>query len=336
MSDSPPLDERQRAMTSPDELVADVVETACGSPLLSKTRIREGFSNEVYAATAVDGQQVIVRIHWYESPHFEGERWALDQCARLGLPAPRLMLLQHRDDGDMRRSVCVESRLPGTTLRAALNARTLRPGELHAVLVATGAFLATLHTVATTGFGRIDATGRASAPTWEAYRHRNVLSHTYQAARNLGIATAEVDDAMLLLEGPRDFWRDASHRLLHGDVTPQNIMVEAGQFRGLIDFEFPSSGDPAADLATWDYYQHSPFHNPTAAELPTEWLLEGYQGQTPLDPSFIPRLVGCRLQFGLDLLNYHGIRDDQDPRFLALIRTSFERDLGEMRQVDRA
>jgi len=282
-------------MPSPDELIADAVTAACGSPMSSRTRIAEGFSNEVYAADTVDGQRVIVRIHWYESPHFEAERWALDQCAKLGLPAPRVLLLSPSEVGGIPRSVCVESRLPGTTLRASLIARTVCPVELRSVLVSTGAFLARMHMVHANGYGRIDANGKAPASTPAASRLSHDLDQTYHAARNLGIPRADVEEAMSLLEARPDSCTASSPRLLHGDVTPQNIMVEAGVFRGLIDFEFPASGDPATDLAIWDYYRHSPFDNPTGAELPTEWLVEGYQRETPLDASFAQRLVGSRL-----------------------------------------
>src|SRR5919199_4034373 len=92
--------ERVRAMTSPDAFIAAMVERASGSPPRTKTRITEGFSNEVYAVETADGRQFIVRIHWYQqAPHFEAERWALARCADVGLPAPRLLLLHHEPVG---------------------------------------------------------------------------------------------------------------------------------------------------------------------------------------------------------------------------------------------
>lgn len=331
MSHDKLLQERHRVMTSPEALIADAVEAACGSPMATKSRIVEGFSNEVYVATTVDGLQVIVRIHW-SAPYFEPEQWALVKCTRLALPAPRLLRLQYINVGGTPRSVCVETRLPGRTLRAALDDVGIPTSDLRAILVAAGTFLAVLHTVPTTGFGRIDANGTAAEPSWDGYRHRLVLDQTYQAARNLGIPISEVDEAIALLDAASDLWKSVTPRLLHGDFTPQNILVEDGHFQGVIDFEFPMSGDPAWELAMWDYYRQSLFHNPTANPLPLEWLLEGYQQISKADEHFAARIIGSRLQLGLDLLNYHGVRDDQDPRFLGLIRASFLRDLAEMRR----
>lgn len=328
------LSARMAAMTSPDHLIAAAVAEACGSPLATKTRIAESFSNEVYAATTADRRQVIVRVHWYQGPHFEAERWALAQCARLALPVPEIFLVRHGAPDEEPRSVCVESRLPGVTLHAMLAAGTLDPSDLHPLLVAAGAFLARLHTVPTSGFGRIDATGHGPGATWEAYRSATPRDQLHRAARNLGLPTAEIDGALDLLQAHAWLWDGMTPRLLHGDFSPQNMLVHEGQLSGVIDFEYPASGDPAMDLAYWDYFRHSPFHNPTGAALPTEWLLEGYRQHEP--PTFALHLAACRLQLGLDLLGYHGVRDDQDPRFLAFIATSFRRDLADLRQHARA
>ena len=55
--------ERIRAMTSPHHVIDDDVLEACGGyPIVARTRITEGFSNEVYALTTAEGQRVGVRI----------------------------------------------------------------------------------------------------------------------------------------------------------------------------------------------------------------------------------------------------------------------------------
>ncbi len=72
---------RVRAITSAHEVIATAVAEACGSPLASKRRITEGYSNEVYGASTTHGQEVIVRIHWWSAaPHFQAERWALTRA----------------------------------------------------------------------------------------------------------------------------------------------------------------------------------------------------------------------------------------------------------------
>jgi aminoglycoside phosphotransferase (APT) family kinase protein len=324
--------ERHRAMTSPASIVAKAVLEACGSPIRTKTRITEGFSNEVYAVTATNGQRVVVRIHWYGSPghggsHFEPERWALAQCARIGLPTPQILLLKSDESTDPPRSICVETHLYGTTLHSLLKQGHLDAGQARPIVAEAGTLLARLHTLPAHGFGRIDGRGVGVAPGWEAYVHRTPVAQPHRAARNVGIDPTEVDDARHLLYSHRDLWQDLAPRLLHGDYSPQHILVREGRVRGIIDPEFPQSGDPAMDLAYWGYW--GAFHG---TSLPLPWLLEGYRRHTPVDAAFEMRIAACRLQLTLDTLSYHGIQDRESAPMRAFLRACFRRDLQAMRQ----
>jgi aminoglycoside phosphotransferase (APT) family kinase protein len=312
--------DRVRAMTSSDAFIAAVVDEACGAPVRTRVRITEGFSNEVYAIDTTAGQQVIVRIHWYQrTPHFEAERWALDRCAAIGLPVPRLLLLRHLPVGNELHSVCVETRLPGQTLYSLLMTGALRPAEAQPVLTEVGQLLARLHTMPAAGFGRIDATGTgtASDARYEA------TPEMWQATATLGLARAAVAEAIQLLQEAEEFRHAPAPRLLHGDISPQQILVDAGTVGGLIDFEFPESGDPAAELAYWDFFQRE--------RLPVRWLLAGYAREQPTTPAFARRLALWRLRLGLDKASYHAVRDDQDPILLAYIRQSILLDLAALR-----
>ncbi|MBN1579434.1 MAG: phosphotransferase [Anaerolineae bacterium] len=324
--------ERHRAMTSPESIVADAVLEACNSPIRAKTRITEGFSNEVYAVTTADGQRVVVRIHWYGSleqtgSHFEPERWALVQCARIGLPTPWILLLKTDDSTELPRSICVETYLDGTTLHSLVKNNHLDVEQAHPIVVEAGTLLARLHTVPAQGFGRIDGRGVGAAPDWEVMLNRIPIAQLRRAARNVGIDSAEVDDARDLLYGCRDLWHDLAPRLLHGDYSPQHILVRDGRVSGMIDLEFPQSGDPAMDLAYWGYW--SAFH---CTSFPLSWLLEGYRQHAPVDVSLERRIVACRLQHTLDTLGYHGIEDCESASMRSFLRTCFHRDMQALRQ----
>lgn len=315
--------ERLKWMTSPPSVVRDAVEEACLSPLATMTRITEGFSNEVYGVSTADGQQVIVRIHW-SSPYFEEEQWALDQCASLNLPTPRFLLLRQ----EPAYSICVETHLPGQTLFALLTKGELTSISARPLLVAAGAHLAKLHSISTSGWGRINVQGVGQAIQWSDLLHP-IIDDIYQAARNLHLTQHDVDEALQLIQEHILLFADISPRLLHGDFSPQHILVHEGQVSGFIDFEFPRSGDPAWEFAYWDYYTgQQPFRGP---RIPTSWLLEGYQSVVPCDATFEQRVVVGRLELGLQLLAYHGIRDDQEPAFLAFLRQNFMQDLEKLR-----
>src|SRR5258707_9632958 len=116
----------QAAWQSPPDLIAGAVRRATGTDMARHERIMAGLSNEVYAASAVDGQAVIVRISHAPGPQFEQERWAIERCRDVGVPVPEMLLLEHDvavptaispvgggAGGGERVSICVERTLAG-------------------------------------------------------------------------------------------------------------------------------------------------------------------------------------------------------------------------------
>jgi aminoglycoside phosphotransferase (APT) family kinase protein len=318
--------ERLRLMTTNDTIIANAVKRACGVPLHQKTRITEGFSNEVYAASTIDDQYVIVRIHWYESPYFEAEQWALQQCAQRGLPTPKMVFLQHHIPGDIPRSLCVETRLEGVTLHSLLATVSPPADQTCQLLNEAGSLLAQVHQIPTVGFGRINGHGIAEASSWQAFIERTPREQVYQAAQHIGILASDVTAAYRVLQHYSGLWATIKPCLLHGDVSLQHFMVHQNHISGMIDFEFPASGDPAMDLAAWGYWDA--FHGDS---FPVDWLLAGYKQQPLDDMTFRLRLLGCRLQLSLEKLAYHGNQDKDTPGMREFLQASFQRDLDMMR-----
>jgi aminoglycoside phosphotransferase (APT) family kinase protein len=316
--------ERIRAMTSPDDLINQIVERAAHSPLANKVRVTEGFSNEVYQATTEDGQRLIVRIHW-DSPHFEPETWALKRCEAIDLPAPRILLLEQDLPGDVPRSACVETYLPGRTLHSLLEEQVYLPQDCRTLLIELGALLARLHTIPTRGFGRIDGNGTGAARTWANYLHTQTDQQLLKATENIGIDLDQVRVASRLLADQLPMWEPVQPRLLHGDISLSHVMVDQDHVCGLIDFEFPRSGDPAMDLAYWGCWDaYGGF------SLPLEWILAGYRQKAEVEAAFLFRITACRLQLSLELLRYHGIQDANSPGMRAYLQERFQRDLRAM------
>lgn len=326
-------------MQSSDEVIAAAVARATGAPLAAKTRITTGYSNEVYAATTADGERVIVKIHHpflSDAPYFLEERWALSRCAEAGVPAPCPLLVDQVTDaarGGRRLSILVETHLDGQPLQELRASGALQSEDARAVLIEAGALLARLHSVGLDGFGRIDATGRGRHATWSDYLLRDALADLLAAAKRVEFDPKEVAEAHELLQTHRPLWDGLAPRLLHGDLDPHHIMVSrtrAGDHRvsGFIDFEFPESGDPAADFAYWGLGEW----------FPTAWILDGYHAETALDPqdsTFTLRLQLHRVRHGLIALRWHGTRENPPLDFLELVRASLSRDLRELQGAKR-
>jgi aminoglycoside phosphotransferase (APT) family kinase protein len=184
------------------------------------------------------------------------ERRALEALATTGLRVASVLAYLERSDDVW----LVLERLPGETLEAALAGTDDR--RLREQLFAdVGAQLARLHATP------IPA---ALAPD-EPFLDRRLA----EAAHNL--AHHPVDgDAALLERVRRTRPADAPPRLIHGDFSPDNVLVADGRVTAFIDWSDGGAGDPRMDVAfitdpldVPDPRDHAAFH-------------EGY-GQPPLD-----------------------------------------------------
>lgn len=318
-------------MTSTDEEVAQAIQVACGSPIQHKARLTEGNSNEVYEVSTMDGQEVIVRIHWYTSPYFENEKWALEQLRRENLSVPHILYVEHNLPGSIPRSLSIQSRLKGRSLQSLVNERTISEEDLRSLLFEAGKLLRRIHVLPTKGFGRIDFRGNGQEESWEqAYIKNLPTERVYTAATNVGLSNVVVREAIRLLIEYAELGKDVTPCLLHGDFGIQNILVDNGAITGLIDFEFCESGDPAKEAPMnnkdWDvFFGREP--------VPSEWLWDGYIQSGPLDESFGKRMLWFSLLNSLGGLSWHGINDKDNPRFVKFLKEQFPKDLDRVQQL---
>lgn len=325
--------ERIQLITSPKQDIAWIVKEACNSDIRDKERITVGYSNEVYAITTQSGQEAIVRIHWYESPYFENEKWALERLANEGLPVPQVLYLSHHLPGDIPRSVCVETRLVGESLETLIAAGSITSKELRPLLFDLGKLLRKLHAVSMAGFGSIKANGRGEAQTWqEAYVTGLPRESAHEAAWHVGLPEKIITESIDLLIHFAALGDKVLPCLLHGDFNLQNVMVLNGQITGLIDFEFCESGDAAKEVpfGKLDSDGWSRFFG--RQPIPSEWILEGYFDGIPADETFAQRMMWFRLANSLGGLAYHGVNDKDNARFMNFLRQQFPRDLTKVRE----
>ena len=86
------LADPSRTGTSPAEVVEAAVVAATGSAAATTERLLHGESNEVYDVSTEDGQRVVVRLSPRRPSLFPAERWAIEQSAAAGVPAPDVLL----------------------------------------------------------------------------------------------------------------------------------------------------------------------------------------------------------------------------------------------------
>jgi Ser/Thr protein kinase RdoA (MazF antagonist) len=298
----------QAAWQSPVAVIAGAVRRATGEDLVRHARVLAGLSNEVYAATAADGQAVIVRISHAAGPQFEQERWAIERCREAGVPVPEILALEHGvavpgGAGAERVSICVERTLPGEPLGRIVRARGADDPVSIALLREAGEVLARLHTIPTGGYGPLDGTGHGRWPSWDAFLLGLLDASTTRArAERLrrappdgGRVADAIEAAAGVLRARRGVLRAQPPRLVHHDYEPWHVFADptpgAARIIGVIDHESCRGGDPAYDLAQW--------HVIHDAYAPVAPLVEGYRAAGGWTDGFDARLRLSLVHFRL-------------------------------------
>lgn len=194
-----------------------------------------------------------MRISHHPDPRFTGERWALDAAPELGVPTPRVLLIDHVDPigpGENPVTVCVEEKLPGVPLRTLLDAGR-RPTR---VIGEVGELLARIHQVRVTGFGHLRANGHGwdipfSAVMLDLLDRRPDL---HRAAAHWAEPVASVEQGLAVLDAHRSQC-SGNHPVLdlaHWELTQRDFVPTAELLTG---YRRSGNGDvatgPLFDLA---------------------------------------------------------------------------------------
>lgn len=265
------LKQLHQKMQTPLDIIRDCVKKATGNTLVDCERLVAGQMHEVYDVTTDKGNNVIVRISHKESPRFEIEKWALDITRPLGVPTPDYLLLETLKLGDKKLTICIEPKLPGVPLIDIKD--EVRADSKRASKIASdaGEILSLIHSVKTSGIGKIDHPGQGKSPSAAEYVQKRaeesapyILEHNQDKWIKPEIVNAAIQslqDNQKLLKEP--------FNLLHGDYSPLHLLIDKDRVSGVIDMENVSSGDPVMEFAYWDSWgDNLPF--------PTKLLLDNY------------------------------------------------------------
>jgi aminoglycoside phosphotransferase (APT) family kinase protein len=150
-----------------------------------------------------------------------------------------------------------------------------------------GRYLAHIHQIPLTEFGSLFAASSADRTSERAYVLA-AISQLAEACTGRQLAPAEVVEQFRRLVGCDGCLDRQQPCLLHGDYTPENIIVERGStgyhVTGLLEFEQALGAGPERDIAT--------LLNWGMEEWPTfqRGFLDGYAESGAVVPRFWPRL----------------------------------------------
>lgn len=293
------LQEVHSKLEAPPALVEEIVKEATGSNIETKQRIVAGEANEVYDIGLTNSTHIIVRISRDAEKHFEQEHWAIEECRKLDLPVPEVLLLKHLSTDDEPLDICVQKKLEGELLeRGAIDATTLPPEDLRSILHEAGEMLARIHSVPTAGWGYLNHKGEGTQPTFHTGWNKFIVEEQKytQLAERTGFDTGLMHRIFTYLSSKGQIVPEMSPVLTHNDFHPKHLMIKDNHVVGIIDFGEVTGHISENDLAKWKYWDDSVF--------PIEWVIEGYS-KGKLGEYFTDLMSMLQLEHGLGVLDWY-------------------------------
>ncbi|MEV6948321.1 phosphotransferase [Streptomyces sp. NPDC051172] len=272
MNQSPaePVDER-----SLDAAVISKVWPCFHDVQLAGTRRLKGRSHRVYECTDTRGGAVVVRLSAPQRARFSIEASLVQRCRDAGIPVPAIRYVGHEDAVDGPVAIMVQDKVAGETLRE--HAKRVGPESARDVVRQAGQILAGIHQLNTTGFGSVDASLHGTDSKFSDWFIGRLEGKLNEARRIDPASGRLLDRAVALMRIHRAMLDDCSPKLLHGDFSPDNLIVEDGNIAAVIDWEAAKSGPPEMDIGWWDCFFESPL-------TPASELISGYEQRIKFEP----------------------------------------------------
>ncbi|MGA2207961.1 MAG: phosphotransferase [Terracidiphilus sp.] len=302
---------------SPQAVIDAVVQRATGSSVARRVQITKGETNEVYAVDLANGQKVIVRTSRSERSRFRAERWAIEQCARAGVPVPCVIAVETIEHAGRPLNLSIETLLQGTPLDE-LAKDNLSPETVAALLHRTGAVLARIHSIRTNGFGELDENGSGNYNSIGDMLSQEELSkeHFLNVARAVHIDSGIIERALNALYEYSVRYPAISPRLIHNDFAPCHVLICDGQVSGIVDFEIAQGGDPAREFARWQFFFGDRFA--------LRHLIEGYGNSAGDSKEFQDKLHIWTLYIGLINMDWYSNKRNKQKVDLCRVRLTEE------------
>ena len=205
--------------------------------VVSALSLGGGEVNETYLVTATSGERVVCRrapeavADWH--PAVEGQVAAMHLAGGLGVPVPEVVF----SSGRVLAYRYVDGAPPSPPDVTPILAREV--GRLHGLL----------HRHVGDGVGPVQADGTSARwPVEVTWREVPRWVEGLLAQPDLAGRRATIEEAAALVAA---YAPEPQSRLLHGDVSPANTILDGGRVVAIIDFDDAWFGDPAGDMAWW-------------------------------------------------------------------------------------
>lgn len=247
--------------------LADAVARS-GLGRLRTLRRLGGHGRRVYECEPARGPAIIARVSDKGHRAFDLEIAIAQRLRSAGVPVPAFRDLIRTEVDGVEAAVLLQERSSGQTLGSFASA-SAAAGRTESVERA-GELLARVHTCAASGFGPLVSPDRGQAARLSDWFVDGIDATALRARKTDAETAKQTAEALAIISAHRGLIDGSSAGLLHGDWSPDNILVDAlGEPVAVVDFEAVKSGPPALDLGWWDCMFDSP-------ATPSDVLVRGY------------------------------------------------------------
>lgn len=225
------------------------VRTVLSDEPVGSRLIETGNSNHVVHVTLESGDGVAVRISKVGASRFEMERSVIEIVRSAGVPAPEVRHVGAVAEDDPEMVVMISAWVDAPPLADLSADHTARPETSTAL----AELLAQIHSVAVDGFGNLGPDLRGVADDFAVWFVDGAVDRIAASARVIAETAPESarlpDRAAEALQQHRDAFGRPRSLLAHGDISPNNILVDAtGAIAAVLDWEAAKGGPPSLDL----------------------------------------------------------------------------------------
>jgi Ser/Thr protein kinase RdoA (MazF antagonist) len=235
--------------------VRDAVRHGLGEEPKSLARLRSHPSRQVYLVR-LEEREVVLKVLHSRDMRALACRFAVDALREAGIPSPAVLKV-HKAGRLFGKPYLIMERVAGLPMNEWLLGAKPDDAALHAVLEELGRHLAVMHTLpGAGGFGKLNDDGRGRYETWREYLAAERLP-SLARLREGGILSRRTERrADEAIERHDELQDVASPFLLHNDLTLKNVFIDprGPRVAALIDLHNALGGDPALDVARFEYF----------------------------------------------------------------------------------
>lgn len=216
--------------------VSKIIVNELKTKIFSLDEKSKGWDHKVFIANTERGKFVI-RIPIKDKNKIKLQAWVCKKWKQLGVAVPEPLII--------RKSYIIETYIDGNDLSTT----QLTMKQKYNFFMALGKQLKKMHSVKTKNFGYFKKEMVGKYSNWHSFIGEDFLRNIELCLKKNRINKNWANKLMKYYQENKDYLKKFNKpKLLHADLSKDNLMVKNGGFSGIIDAADALSGDPLYDI----------------------------------------------------------------------------------------